>query len=304
MTLRQLEIFVLIAKHMSFKAAADALYISPSAITQQINNLEEELDTKLFSRSSKHLSLTPAGHVFLNGASEILDKVKTTVEATTLTGKQHPSSIVIGYIGLSAAKILSQTNKNFHALFPSYDIQLLPCDPLEIPSLLRLKSIDIALLAKSYLEDDADISFDKLISYNYGFVLFKQHPLSNVKNISRDDIVKYKLVVPEKQYIPNSLIHKLQDMYGSENLITVNSQSELLVEIRTNNHIGIMPEYLYLSRRDIVSKPAESLGTDEYGFVKIRDNNSLPLNNYIDCLRSNHYAKSSLFVTSAMDIFN
>lgn len=303
MTLRQLEIFTQIAENLSFKIAAEELYISPSAVTQQMNNLEQELGTRLFIRDSKNINLTPAGYTFLSGATEILEKVDSTVKSTILSGKVSSSSIFVGYIGLSAAKILSQTIKIFHSLYPGQDIQLLPCDPLEIPSLLKLRSIDIALLASSYLPYDEDIVFEKLIDYKYSFVLFKSHPLVREKTITAKHIADYKLVVPKGQYIPGPFIERFKEIYGAENLIMVHSQSEMLVDIRTHDHIGIMPEYLYLSRRDIISKPLSSIGNAAYGFVTLKEEHSLSLNNYINCMKNGNYSKESLFGTSAIDIF-
>lgn len=304
MTLRQLECFVLIAKNMSFKAAADTLYISPSAVTQQINNLESELGIKLLNRDSRHFELTPAGQVFYEGITDALDKITNTAEAAQATAKEISQTIVIGYIGLSAAKILSKATKSFHNLFPFHKIQLLPCDPVEIPSLLRLKSIDLAFLAKSYLPNEEDLLFENLISYNYGLVMFHLHPLAGEKVITKKHIQTYKLVLPQNQYLSQTLIKKLTDCYGTDNIIMVESQSELLLEIRTHNCIGIMPEYLYLSRHDIVSKALDFFDNDEYGFVRLAGNNSVWLNSFIDCLHNMHLTKASLIITSPMDIFN
>lgn len=304
MTLRQLECFVSIAQKMSFKAAADTLYISPSAVTQQISNLENELNVKLFNRDSRHFELTPAGQVFYEGISEALEKITNTAEAAQAAAKENSQTLVIGYIGLSAAKILSKATKSFHTLFPFHQIQLLPCDPVEIPSLLRLKSIDLAFLAKSYLPDEEDLLFENLISYNYGLVMFHRHPLANESKITQAHIQTYKLVLPQNQYLSQALIQKLTDCYKRENIIFVDSQSELLMEIRNHNCIGIMPEYLYLPRHDIVSKELVLFDKDEYGFVRLRNNHSVWLNSFIDCLHAMDLTKASLITTSPMDIFN
>ena len=57
----KLTTFLKICDTGSFSKAADALYITPSAILQQIRSLEAELDTELFIRSSRGVSKTPAG---------------------------------------------------------------------------------------------------------------------------------------------------------------------------------------------------------------------------------------------------
>ena len=64
MELRQLSTFIQVAQLKSFSRAAESLGYSQSAVTVQIRQLEEELDTRLFDRIGKHISLTPGAYSF------------------------------------------------------------------------------------------------------------------------------------------------------------------------------------------------------------------------------------------------
>lgn len=68
MTHTQLKSFLAIARYRSFTAAADQLYISQSALSQQMKSLEQELGFTLFDRSSRQLALTEAGRSFYQSA--------------------------------------------------------------------------------------------------------------------------------------------------------------------------------------------------------------------------------------------
>ena len=57
----QLECFIAVAQHMNFSRAADELKITQPAVSHQIRTLEEELDVKLFKRTSREVALTPEG---------------------------------------------------------------------------------------------------------------------------------------------------------------------------------------------------------------------------------------------------
>ena len=59
----QLETFLCVVEAGSFNKAAEALYISPSAVIKQINSLEASLDLQLFERTHRGLHVTPAGSV-------------------------------------------------------------------------------------------------------------------------------------------------------------------------------------------------------------------------------------------------
>lgn len=68
MTHTQLKSFLAIARYRSFTAAADQLYISQSALSQQMKSLEQELGFTLFDRGSRQLALTEAGRSFYQSA--------------------------------------------------------------------------------------------------------------------------------------------------------------------------------------------------------------------------------------------
>lgn len=65
---KQLDAFLMAAKTGSFSKASQVLYITPSAVIQQINNLERDLGVSLFVRTKRGISLTPAGeYLFKEG---------------------------------------------------------------------------------------------------------------------------------------------------------------------------------------------------------------------------------------------
>lgn len=69
---RRLQVFHAVAKHLSFTKAAETLFMTQPAVTFQIKQLEEHLNTRLFDRAQGRISLTPAGQVALEYAERIL----------------------------------------------------------------------------------------------------------------------------------------------------------------------------------------------------------------------------------------
>lgn len=72
MNTKQLEYFISVAENLSFTKTAEKFYISQTAVTQQIKALEEQINVTLFTRSKRHVELTPAGKVFLSEARTII----------------------------------------------------------------------------------------------------------------------------------------------------------------------------------------------------------------------------------------
>ena len=91
MQIRQLEYFLAVCEHLNFTKAARQFYISQTAVSLQIQTLEEELGVRLFNRTNRRVELTPAGRTFQEDARAILRRTKDAMERarradTVLTG--------------------------------------------------------------------------------------------------------------------------------------------------------------------------------------------------------------------------
>ena len=74
-SLRGLRTFCVAARHESFSAAAEELFITPSAVSHQIKSLEEELGQRLFDRSARNLKLAGTGHQLFTGVSPLIEQI-------------------------------------------------------------------------------------------------------------------------------------------------------------------------------------------------------------------------------------
>ena len=92
----QLETFIVVADLGSFNRAAEALYITPPAVTKQINLLEKDLGLKLFVRTHRGLSLTEAGKSLYKDAKYIIQYCKESVERAKKAMQEKDNIIRIG----------------------------------------------------------------------------------------------------------------------------------------------------------------------------------------------------------------
>ena len=84
---RQLRYFVEIAESGSFSAAAERLFVAQSALSRQIKELENQLQTPLFERTARQPRLTAAGEAFLPKARNLLSELHKAAELATQVGQ-------------------------------------------------------------------------------------------------------------------------------------------------------------------------------------------------------------------------
>ena len=114
MNFNQLKYFVSVADHLSFSYAADENYITQTAMTQQIRALEEDLGVKLIDRSTRPISLTPAGNTFILDARRILKRMNDARERAREASSGITGTLRIGYIKGYERSELSDILRDFH----------------------------------------------------------------------------------------------------------------------------------------------------------------------------------------------
>lgn len=98
MTINQFETFLLVGQCLNFTEAAQRLYITPSAVSRQINAMEEELRTKLFIRKNNTVDLTAAGRAFKQGLNRIYPDYLNLTEQVWKIGQGIEGELRLGLL--------------------------------------------------------------------------------------------------------------------------------------------------------------------------------------------------------------
>ena len=128
MEIRQLITFIRVAQFQSFSKAADSLGYSQSAVTIQVKNLEQELNTHLFDRIGKHVSPTTQGSRFLSYAHNILNEMNRAKAALSTPG-DLTGSLSIGTVESLCFSKLPAILNEMHRLHPHVSIQIKATTP-------------------------------------------------------------------------------------------------------------------------------------------------------------------------------
>lgn len=138
----RLETFVKVAECGSFTKAADALFVTPTAVMKQINALEKELSATLFDRTNQGLRITKAGESFLQDARYILEYLSRAAEkAREIEGGENRNSIRIGTSVMTPAKFILDIWSEVQSRMPTLKIELIPFENNPVNAVEILKNL-------------------------------------------------------------------------------------------------------------------------------------------------------------------
>lgn len=189
MNRNQLRYFVSAAEHRSFTKAAEQYYISQTAVTQQIQQLEQTLGCELFDRSTRPVSLTSAGKSFLLDAKAILERMSRAQErvhdaATGLTG-----TLRVGYVRGYERSDLSVLMRHFHQKNGNVLISFYRCSTDVLAAGLLHQEYDIVFTWDSTnLRTQEGVTFQTVEKARLVVALYAGHPLTQRRQLTRQEL--------------------------------------------------------------------------------------------------------------------
>ena len=125
MDIRTLQYFVTVAEELNITKAAEKLHISQPPLSAQIKNLEAELDTVLFIRGKRHLTLTESGQLLYRRAKNILNLEEKTRSEIHSMGAGMRGTISMGLVEGMAPDIAADWFAEFLKLYPNVRFRVL-----------------------------------------------------------------------------------------------------------------------------------------------------------------------------------
>ncbi len=198
MELRQLKYFIKAKELLNFTEAAKTLNISQSTLSQQIKQLEDELDILLFNRIGKRIILTEAGEMFSEYALQSINKANQGLLLLKDLNNLNTGKIAIGVIysmRIPFAKALIQFAKQY----PNIKIQVVFGTTKDLLEKLGLHQFDFVL---AFYENtkQPQFKYQTLLTSNMVLVTAKKSPLANRKSISLKQVAQLPLALPFSGY--------------------------------------------------------------------------------------------------------
>lgn len=124
-SLFEFQMLSVLAQEMNMRKAAEKLFVSQPALSQRLQNIEKEWETKLFVRSQKGLALTPAGELVIRFANEVLAQEEKVRESITSLKSEVHGTLKIAVASIVGQNWLPKVLKKFVNTYPQAKISLI-----------------------------------------------------------------------------------------------------------------------------------------------------------------------------------
>ena len=249
----KLKIFHAVAEAGNFTKATYILNLSQSAISRQIQSLEQELKTQLFERHARGLSLTENGEYLFKTAREVISKLKD-VESTLMDKKNKISGkLTVTTVVSFGTTWLTPRIQEFMKLNPEIEIELI-FDDKELDLSTRQADIGIWMRRPKQL----NYVQKKLIDINYhiyGSTKYLEqigHP-KTLQELNKHNFISYGKGAPSPVFNPDwALKLGVKDNKKRKPVMKVNSIYGLLLAVQSGVGLAALPDYITISVPNIV----------------------------------------------------
>ncbi|UII57230.1 LysR family transcriptional regulator [Cytobacillus spongiae] len=145
-SLSEFQLLSVLAQEMNMRKAAERLFVSQPALSQRLQSIEKEWGTKLFLRSQKGLSLTPAGELIVNFVNDVLAKEEKVRESIQAFNSEVHGTLKIAVASIVGQNWLPQVLKKFVSKYPQAKISLITGWSSEILKALYEDQVHIGII--------------------------------------------------------------------------------------------------------------------------------------------------------------
>ena len=232
--IEQYRIFNVVANSQSFSKAAERLFMTQSAVSQAIKQLETSINMPLFKRTSKGVELTEAGNILYKYTSSAMELLETGLLRLESLKTLDDGELKIGASDTISSYFLLPRLEMFHKLYPNIKIKIINRVTSETIDLLKNGKIDIAFGNLPIKDDSLEIV--ECMTVHDTFVAGNDYLEYKEKVFTRQDISKLPLILLEgksnsRKYVDKVFLKSGQVLTASVEL----GAHELLLQLAKIN---------------------------------------------------------------------
>lgn len=183
---RLIDAFLALEETRRFAVAAQRCHVSPSAFSQMISRLEEQLGARLFDRDTRNVALTPEGEIFSQGAHRIAAEISSATNELRDRAHRSVGRVSIAAPPSAAAAWLPEQLAQFRKDYPGIALRLHDVVSDRCLDLIARGEVDLGLNA----QPGNELEFEALHLFNERLFLLcrADHPMARLEQVKLKDL--------------------------------------------------------------------------------------------------------------------
>jgi len=244
-----LQAFYVLSQTLNYRETAERLYLSQSALTRQINALEQEWGVPLFVRNTRSVKLTKKGQALLKDVEKLLqceEVLQAHVEALS-----HSSSVTVGYYGAPNLAFVGVLFGEWNKTYPNHYLNVVTDSLTPLLKKLTDGELDCLFILKPSVAELDGIQCISVEKQCPAVTLRTDHPLAAEAMITMDQLREAGPVLLPRGFNPkaDNALMKLCRTHGVEVARFVHEET-LNLSVANEGLPGLRPVYLPDRRRD------------------------------------------------------
>jgi len=194
----QLYIFQMVATHLSFSRAAEAMEITQPAVSIQVQELEKFLGITLFHRRPRGLRITEAGDAVLAYAQQIFALSSQLVDTVQEMEELHTGHLVLGASSTPGEYVLPLVVGRFRKIYPGIQVELAIGNTRTIMQRILDRDMDLGMIGDHVEEFSSELEMVDFRHDDIVLVSAPDHPVASLTRPSVDQVVELGLVAREE----------------------------------------------------------------------------------------------------------
>ncbi len=204
MNFRVLKAFLVVSRFGNITRASEFLHISQPALSRQIAELEAELDTRLFERTSRRLTLTANGLLFESRARELVKIYEEIRDELRQAENEYTGLIRFGCVESSVVEFVIDVFTELMQHYPHLTFELYAADGDDIREALDHGNLDMGFLLEP-VEAAKYESIPLPWSDRWGIVVSENSPEAKLENISIQQLSDMRLILPRRWIVQDEI---------------------------------------------------------------------------------------------------
>ncbi|NVK19989.1 MAG: LysR family transcriptional regulator [Methylocystaceae bacterium] len=213
-TLRQLQYLVAVDDERHFGRAAERVHVAQPTLSAQLSTLEHRLKTRLFDRSRKGVSPTPAGQEIIARARKIISEVDGLIDFAKQIDTPLSGRLRLGVPPTIGPYILPHIVPSLHQQFPQLKLFINEGAPSDIQLQLSEGKLDVALSPLPIVT--TKLNYAEIFEEQLFVVMARDHNLANKKEISGADLKGEKILTMQTGHHLHNQVKDLCNQYDAE----------------------------------------------------------------------------------------